>query len=46
MKAFKASTGLTVAMLMVSFITYSILGFGKSEYFGFDENKKETVEAE
>ena len=44
MKAFKASTGLTVAMLMVPFVTYLILGFGKSEYFGFDE--KATVEAE
>lgn len=37
MKAFKASTGLTVAMIMVPFITYLILGFGKSEYHGFDE---------
>lgn len=44
MKAFKASTGLTVAMLMIPFVTYLILGFGKSEYFGFDE--KATVEAE
>ncbi len=42
MKAFKASTGLTVAMLMVPFVTYLILGFGESEYFGFDE--KATVE--
>lgn len=46
MKAFKASTGLTVAMLMVPFITYLILGFGKSEYFGLDEEKTTTVEAE
>ena len=37
MKAFKASTGLTVAMLMVPFITYLVLGFGKSEYHGFEE---------
>ena len=44
MKAFRASTGLTVAMLMVPFVTYLILGFGKSEYFGFDE--KATVETE
>lgn len=43
MKAFKASTGLTVAMLMVPFVTYLILGFGNSEYFGFDE--KTTTEA-
>ena len=40
MKAFKASTGLTVAMLMVPFITYLILGFGKATYYGFDEEKK------
>lgn len=46
MKAFKASTGLTVAMLMVPFITYLILGFGKSEYFGFNEEKSATVEVE
>ena len=46
MKAFKASTGLTVAMLMVPFITYLILGFGKSEYVGLDEKKSTTVEAE
>ena len=46
MKAFKASTGLTVAMLMVPFITYLILGFGKSEYVGFDEKNTTTVEAE
>lgn len=46
MKAFKASTGLTVAMLMVPFITYLILGFGKSEYFGFDEEKTTIVETE
>lgn len=44
MKAFKASTGLTVAMLIVPFITYLILGFGKSEYVGFEE--KNAVEAE
>lgn len=37
MKGFKASTGLTVAMIMVPFITYLILGFGKSEYYGYDE---------
>lgn len=46
MKAFKASTGLTVAMLMVPFVTYLILGFGKSEYFGFDEEKTNSVETE
>lgn len=46
MKAFKASTGLTVAMLMIPFVTYLILGFGKSQYFGFDEEKNATVEAE
>lgn len=45
MKAFKASTGLTVAMLIVPFITYLILGFGKSEYFGFNEEKITNVEA-
>lgn len=46
MNAFRASTGLTVAMIMVPFITYLILGFGKSEYFGLDEEKTTTVEAE
>lgn len=46
MKAFKASTGLTVAMLMVPFITYLILGFGKSEYVGFGEGKATVVDAE
>ena len=45
MKAFKASTALTVAMLMVPFITYLILGFGKSEYYGFDEKNTTTFEA-
>ncbi len=37
MRAFKTSTGLTVAMIMVPFITYLVLGFGKSQYYGFDE---------
>lgn len=37
MKAFKASTALTTAMILVPFITYLVLGFGKSEYVGFDE---------
>lgn len=45
MKAFKASTGLTVSMLIVPFITYLILGFGKSEYVGFDEKSTATFEA-
>ena len=39
MRAFKTSTGLTVAMIMVPFITYLILGFGKSEYHGFNEQE-------
>lgn len=42
MKAFKASTGMTVAMIMVSFITYLMLGFGNYEYFGFNEEKEST----
>ena len=46
MKAFKSSTGLTVAMLMVPFITYLILGFGKATYYGFDEAKKSESTAE
>ncbi len=36
MKGFKASTGLTVVMLIIPFIAYLILGFGKSEYIGYD----------
>ncbi len=40
MKGFKASTGLTVVMLMVPFIAYLILGFGKSEYYGFENNNE------
>lgn len=39
MKAFKSSTGLTVAMLICPFITYLILGFGKSKYYGFEEKE-------
>lgn len=46
MKAFKASTGLTVAMLIVPFITYLILGFGNSEYVGFGEGKATVGDAE
>ena len=38
MKAFKASTGLTVALIMVPFITYLVVGFGKSEYVGLESN--------
>ncbi len=37
MKAFRASTGLSVAMIMVPFVTYLILGFGKSQYYGVEE---------
>ena len=40
MKGFKASTGLTVAMLMVPFIAYLILGFGKSNYYGYDSQEE------
>lgn len=45
-KGFKKSTGFTVGMIMLPFIFNLILGFGKSEYYGFDESKPvETVEA-
>ena len=37
MKAFRASTGLSVAMIMVPFVTYLILGFGKAQYFRLEE---------
>ena len=36
-KAFRKSTGFTVAMIMVPFIANLMLGFGKSEYYGLDE---------
>ncbi len=39
MKAFKSSTALTVTMILVPFIAYLILGFGKSEYNGFEEKE-------
>lgn len=35
MKAFNKSTGFTVAMILVPFISYLVLGFGNSEYVGF-----------
>ena len=44
-KGFKKSTGFTVGMIMFPFVFNLILGFGKSEYYGFDEVKStETVE--
>ena len=37
-KAFRKSTGFTVAMIMVPFIANLILAFGDSQYYGLDEN--------
>ena len=36
-KAFKKSTGFTVAMILVPFVAYLMLGFGDSEYIGIDD---------
>ena len=38
MKGFNKSTGFTVAMIIVPFITYLVLGFGESKYVGFGNN--------
>ena len=38
MKGFNKSTGFTVAMIIVPFITYLVLGFGDSKYVGFGNN--------
>ncbi len=40
-KAFNKSTGFTVAIILVPFIAYLMLGFGKSEYIGFDKKVQE-----
>lgn len=40
-KAFNKSTGFTVAIILVPFIGYLMLGFGKSEYIGFGEKVQE-----
>lgn len=36
-KGFNKSTGFTVGLILVPFVFYLILGFGKSEYVGFPE---------
>lgn len=38
-KAFKKTTGFTVAMIMVPFIANLILGLGSSQYYGIEETK-------
>lgn len=40
-KAFNKSTGFTVAIILVPFVAYLMLGFGKSEYIGFSEKVQE-----
>jgi CDP-diglyceride synthetase len=40
-KAFNKSTGFTVAIILVPFVAYLMLGFGKSEYIGFGEKVQE-----
>ena len=42
-KGFRKSTGFTVGMIMLPFVFNLILGFGKSEYYGFDEVKPEVI---
>lgn len=39
-KGFNKSTGFTVGLIMVPFVFYWMLGFGKSEYVGFPESEK------
>ena len=36
-KGFNKSTGFTVGLILIPFVFYLILGFGKSEYVGFQE---------
>lgn len=39
-KGFNKSTGFTVAIIVVPFIAYLMLGFGDSKYVGFDNNNE------
>ena len=38
-KGFNKSTGFTVAIIVVPFIAYLMLGFGDSKYVGFDNKE-------